>query len=144
MPFAGGPLNNFVLYSMVQLTELLRKDPSATGLLSTVSGMLTKQGFSLWSAQAPKTQFTYEDVTAAVTEATELCEVLEDYEGDAKIAAVTVLHGPDGERAVVIGDVANDKRVLACSTVAEIVSRCQTEELIGNAISVKGDGTFTL
>ncbi len=53
MTFAGGPLNNYVLQAMVALTDLLRADPSAIGLSTSVSGMLTKQGLGLWSATPP-------------------------------------------------------------------------------------------
>ncbi len=44
MAFAGGPFNNFVLQSMVAVAGRLRAEPGALGLVTTVSGLLTKPG----------------------------------------------------------------------------------------------------
>ncbi|MBW2243136.1 MAG: acetyl-CoA acetyltransferase, partial [Deltaproteobacteria bacterium] len=52
MTFAGGPLNNFVLQAAVKMAQVLRDDPGSIGMLNAVSGMLTKQGVSLWSTEA--------------------------------------------------------------------------------------------
>ena len=58
MAFAGGPLNNFVLQAMVRTAEVLRSQPGATALVTAVSGMVTKQGVSLWASRAPQRRFT--------------------------------------------------------------------------------------
>ena len=64
MAFAGGPLNNFVFQSLVRMVEALRRDRRGAGMVTAVSGMLTKQGVSLWSAMPPTRPFAYDDVTA--------------------------------------------------------------------------------
>ena len=51
MPFAGGPLNNFVLQALVKMIQILRQDPGSLGMVNAVSGLLTKQGVSLWSSE---------------------------------------------------------------------------------------------
>lgn len=66
MTFGGGPLNNYVLQSTAKMVEVLRADPSATGLVTCVSGMLTKFAGALWSATPPERPFAAIDVTAAV------------------------------------------------------------------------------
>ena len=48
MTFGGGPLNNFVFQATVRMAQLLRGRPEEVGLVTTVSGMLTKQGVALW------------------------------------------------------------------------------------------------
>ena len=53
MAFAGGPFNHFVLLSHVALGRELRARPSAHGLATTVSGMLSKPGLAVWSATPP-------------------------------------------------------------------------------------------
>ncbi len=50
MTFGGGPLNNFVFQATARMAQLLRQNPDEVGLVTTVSGMLTKQGVALWSA----------------------------------------------------------------------------------------------
>ena len=53
MTFAGGPFNHFVLQSLVALGRRLRSDPGELGLVTTVSGMLSKPGLAVWSADPP-------------------------------------------------------------------------------------------
>ena len=54
MSFAGGPFNHFVLQSMGTLGRRLRDEPEELGLVTTVSGMLSKPGLALWSASPPR------------------------------------------------------------------------------------------
>jgi len=50
MASAGGPLNNYVFQATCRMIELLRGEPSAAnGLVSSVSGMITKQAYGLWA-----------------------------------------------------------------------------------------------
>src|SRR5271166_6283261 len=53
MAFAGGPFNHFVLLAHAALGYRLRAQPSALGLVTTVSGMLSKPGVAIWSATPP-------------------------------------------------------------------------------------------
>ena len=55
MTFAGGPFNHFVLQSLVALGRRLRAGRAgrALGLVTTVSGMLSKPGLAVWSADPP-------------------------------------------------------------------------------------------
>ena len=50
MPFAGGPLNNYMLHATVQALLKLRSE-SGHSLITGVSGMMTKQSFCLWSSE---------------------------------------------------------------------------------------------
>ena len=56
MAFAGGPFNHYALQSLVSLGRRLRADPSELGLVTTVSGMLSKPGLAVWSATPPETE----------------------------------------------------------------------------------------
>ena len=62
-PSRGGPLNNFVLQAAARMVALLREQGGAA-LLTAVSGMLTKQGVSLWSCEPGAAGFGYADVSA--------------------------------------------------------------------------------
>ena len=46
MTFAGGPFNNYVLSSTAAVARLLRHQPAEVGLVTTVSGMLSKPGLA--------------------------------------------------------------------------------------------------
>ncbi len=145
MPFAGGPLNNFVLYSLVKMVELLRENPKSTGLISTVSGMLTKQGLSLWSATKGVGEFAWADVSADVAEQTRLCNLTADYEGMADIVAATVLHNKHGaQRAIVIADTRQGDRLVAYSADEQVMKNVQQQGVVGKKIAVQKDASFTL
>ncbi len=78
MAFAGGPFNNFVLQATVAVAERLRGDPSALGMVTTVSGLLTKPGIGVWSAGPDGRQPLVGDLADQVAVATEVVEVVDD------------------------------------------------------------------
>ena len=47
MPFAGGPLNNYMIHATAQMLEKIRDRPSEIGLITGVSGMMTKQALAI-------------------------------------------------------------------------------------------------
>ena len=53
MAFAGGPFNHYVLLSTVTMGHRLRAVPGELGLVTTVSGMLSKPGLAVWGAAPP-------------------------------------------------------------------------------------------
>ena len=57
MSFAGGPLNSYVLNSTVQMIEMIRKYMNV-GIVTGVSGMMTKQSYALWSKKSVNRIFT--------------------------------------------------------------------------------------
>ena len=79
MAFAGGPFNHFVLQSLGVLGEKLRAEPAEQGLLTTVSGMLSKPGLAVWSAGPPARhgEALLADLAAEVLAATEVVPVVD-------------------------------------------------------------------
>src|SRR4029078_2696216 len=75
MSFAGGPLNNFVLQAMEPFVGVLRADPSSRGLLTAVSGMITKQGVSAWSCTPPSVPFAAGEVGEVTAQRTAVVDV---------------------------------------------------------------------
>ena len=143
MTFAGGPLNNFVLQAAVALARRLRLEPGAGGMLNAVSGMLTKQGVSLWSTR-PGPEFAALDVSEEAARETDRVEVIDGYAGDARVAGYTVVHGPEGPtHTVVLCDTGGGARTVAVGedpALAELASR---EEIIGREARV-GPGLVSL
>jgi len=139
MPFAGGPYNNYMLQATARMADLLRRRQGRNGLVSSVSGVLAKQGFGLWSHQRPPAGFHFEDLTAAVAAAATRREVLESYRGPAQVCGYTVLHEPNAAaRAVAIADVEAVSRVVVVNELPEVVARMQSEEFCGQVIEVNG------
>src|SRR5439155_22477994 len=68
MPFAGGPFNSYVLQATGRLAEVLRERGGASrlGLVSSVSGLLTKHGVGLWSTTRGERPSAFFDATDEV------------------------------------------------------------------------------
>jgi acetyl-CoA C-acetyltransferase len=139
MPFAGGPYNNYVLQATVRAAELLRQRGHGTALIGSVSGVLTKQGFGLWSTQGPATEFEHVDVSAEVAAAMPTVDVLANYNGPARVAGYTVLHGRDSApRGVALLDTPAGQRVLATSEDEQLIASMEIEEWVGRSRPIAG------
>jgi acetyl-CoA C-acetyltransferase len=152
MAFAGGPFNHFVLQSLRVLGGRLRDEPSAHGLVTTVSGMLSKPGLAIWSATPPagNGRALLADMAADTTAATEVVPVAETPPATTKAATVmsfTVTYGGDQGfdpvRAAIVADLADGVRTAATCEDAGTARLAVTDGLIGRVVSVK-DTTFSL
>ncbi|TMA27617.1 MAG: acetyl-CoA acetyltransferase [Deltaproteobacteria bacterium] len=140
MAFAGGPLNNFVLQAAVRLAQRLRAEPGGAGMLNAVSGMLTKQGVSLWSSSAGPA-FASADVSAEAQRETRRVELAENFSGTARVASYTVLF--DGDRptqTVMLCDTGDGKRAVAVSGDPALAQVGVARELCGVELEIAGDG----
>lgn len=136
MAFAGGPLNNFVLQAMAKMAHVLRQAPGDVGLVTAVSGLLTKQGVSVWSTEPGPRPFEFVDVSSEVEAALARVECLGEYTGSATIASATVLYEPTGARAAFVCDTPDGKRTIA-STPDESIARLTAEtEVIGRRLDL--------
>ena len=139
MAFAGGPFNNYVLQASCRAAELLRVQRQGTALVSSVSGMLTKPGFGLWSAAPGHQGFIEADLSAAVAALSTTVPVLDSYTGSAAIAGYTVLYGrAQRPRAVALVDTPAGARVLTSSEDPALISRLEREEYVGRVMHIKG------
>jgi acetyl-CoA C-acetyltransferase len=135
MTFAGGPLNNFVLQALVKLTAGLRTDPGSVGLVTAVSGILTKQGVSLWSSRPPERDFRFFDVSEAAAREQAPLPLLERYDGPARVAGYTVLfEGERAARAVFVCDTGDGRRTLAASDDPALARLGTEQELCGREL----------
>jgi acetyl-CoA C-acetyltransferase len=144
MAFAGGPLNNFVLQALVRMAQVLRAEPGSTGLVSAVSGMLTKQGVSLWASRAPEADFAWHDVSEAAARDTGAVELCDAAQADAKVASCTVLfESGHPVRTLFVCDLDDGRRTLATSADPALAEQAQREELIGRKLRL-ANGTAEL
>lgn len=145
MAFAGGPLNHFVFQSLVRMAQILRNDPGSLGVVTAVSGILTKQGVSLWSSEPCAAPFAHADVTAETERATARVEVAAAGEGAATIASYTVLYEAGApKRAVLLCDLDGDRRRIVLSDDAALVAAATTSELCGREVQISAGGAVTL
>lgn len=144
MTWAGGPLNNYVIQATVKMAQVLRADPVSTGLLTSISGMITKQGASMWSAQPPSQAFANIDVTEAVAAELQPKPYRTGDNETAEVVSYTVIWGREGpERAVAIGEFADGARTLLVSAVPAVMASAVAGEFCGRHVIAGADGSFT-
>jgi acetyl-CoA C-acetyltransferase len=145
MAFGGGPLNNYVVQSTVAMVQRLRERPGSTGLVTAISGIITKQGVSLWSTSPPASGFHAEDVSTEVAEATERRVAAAWPAGGATLITYTMVPSPDGGgRVIVIAERADGTRAVASTEDRHAVDLATAEELIGRSVKLDGGGGFRL
>ncbi len=143
MPFAGGPFNNYVLQATCRMAALIRQGRGRTGLVSSVSGILTKQGFGLWGRQPPASGFKYSDVTADTARLADSKDVVDAFHGRGVVAGYTVLHDKGrAPRALVLADTDSGSRSLAWSDDQVLVRQLENREFCGATIAMQS-GLFT-
>jgi acetyl-CoA C-acetyltransferase len=139
MTFAGGPFNSFVLQATAAMARRLREQPG-TGLVTTVSGMLTKPGLAVWSSEPDDQPPLVDDIAGAASAATEEVHVTRGHEGAATIAAYTVTYDAlEPKELVAILDTDDGDRVIAKSSDEDLMARATTEELAGTTHNVSGN-----
>ncbi len=143
MAFAGGPYNNYVIQATCRMGELLREGRGRHGLVSSVSGVLTKQGFGVWSRERPVDGFGWRDVSAEVARVDAPRRVLESAMGPAVIAGYTVLHErgrmPRGVALVDTGD----GRAVVDTEDSALVARMESAEMVGTPVILGANHAFT-
>jgi acetyl-CoA C-acetyltransferase len=146
MAFAGGPFNNYVLNATAAVAALVRADPSEPGLVTTVSGMLSKPGLAVWSASPPASApgVLVTDLAGSPAVATPTRPVVpaEAPGGPATVASFTVTY--DGAdpfqpvRTAIVADRPDGTRTAATCEDAGIAHAAVSEGLIGQTVHIAG------
>ena len=140
MPFAGGPFNSYVLQSTGRMAELLR-ERGGTGVVTAVSGLLTKHAVALWSADSPSRPFASVDVTDEVAADVAPRTVAVDAAGDATVVGYTVIYEGEGRHGVALLDTDNGGRVIARTDDDAMIAEMESVECVGRACR-NVDGRF--
>lgn len=150
MAFAGGPFNHYALLALRAVGTRLRAEPTSRGLVTTVSGMLSKPGLAVWSATPPDGLPLLADMAAQATVATAVRPVATEPPATpvrATVASFTVTYGGEGGlepvRTVIVADLGDGVRTAATCEDAGTARRAVTKGLIGQTVEVK-DTTFSL
>ncbi len=139
MAFAGGPFNNFVFQATAAMVDRLRAAPGTRGLVTTVSGLLTKPGLAVWSTEPHASGPLIADLEEEARAATGEVDSVAGYEGPSTIATYTVTDGDDGpEKVAMIGDTPDGTRCVAVATDPDLAARGIADDLIGLPIDVEG------
>ena len=140
MPFAGGPINSFVLHSTAKLISKIREDQKGIGIITGVSGMMTKQSYALWSKN-PVIDFIHKDFTNEANSIDKPVELSNDVNGDGTIIGYTVLK-KNISKAVIYLDTSDNKRKLITSSDKSIIESMENEEWVGKSTLQKKSISF--
>jgi len=148
MAFAGGPFNNFVFQSMVTMAAALRDRTGSLGVVTTVSGLLTKPGIGVWSCspdgRAPLVGDLGEEAAAA-TGVIDVVDTLGGYTGGATVATYTVTYeGMVPTRTVAVCDTDDGRRCVAVTEDIALAAHAVGTELIGSRVRLDGGGLTLL
>jgi acetyl-CoA C-acetyltransferase len=145
LPFAGGPLNNYVMHSLATMTNVLREHPGDLGLVTANGGYVTKHAIGLYSTEPPDAGgFRHADVQDEVDRYPRR-EIVGDHTGPATLESYTVMYGHDGaEVGLVTALLADGRRTMANTrdraTMAELVAA----DCCGRPVDIDGQATVHL
>jgi acetyl-CoA C-acetyltransferase len=139
MTFGGGPLNNAALQAVARTIELMSQDQRSyrSAMVTAVSGLLTKQGATLFSRDQPARPYTRIDVTQAARELVTTRPTHRSYTGTGIIDAITVVSARDGDpEAVAIVETTDGCGTIGRSADPRIVHAATTTELVGRSVGL--------
>ena len=137
MAYAGGPLNSFVLHSTVKMIQKIRTSELSHGLVTGVSGMMTKQSFCVWGKKYQE-QFIFNDVTDQA-ELNEIpIELSSITEGEGEIIGYTIIEGSESiPKAVLYIDDEKKHRKVISSFDKIFINLLMEEEWVGKKVKFK-------
>ncbi len=141
MAFAGGPFNNFTYQSTAAVVGRLRADPGSLGLVTTVSGLLTKPALAVWSTEPAPSGALVADLGDEAAAATGAVEVVGEHDGPAIVASHTVTYtGDEPSSAFVIADLDDGRRWIGRSDDQDLwaASLDTSGEFVGSAVALSG------
>ncbi len=136
LTWAGGPLNNYVMHSVVRMVELLRASRDSKGLITANGGYLTKHAFGVYSATPPASPFRHADLQAEV-DALPQREAVVAYEGAATVEGYSVMYDADGlQKAFVAARTPSGARAWGVCTDADTLTAMTEEEFCGREVQL--------
>ena len=137
MPYAGGPLNSFVIHSTVKMIQKIRALEVRHGLVTGVSGMMTKQSFCVWGKEYQE-QFVFDDVTERAKLDENPVELSNIAEGEGEIIGYTIIEGSENApKAVLYLDDENKHRKVVSSFDKNFINLLMEEEWVGKKVKFK-------
>ena len=146
LPFSGGAGSDYMMHSIATMTDVLRNDAGATGMVSGVGMHLTKHVFGVYSTTPP--------ADGRVRPPREMPKTVGDtktitptHAGRATVATYTVAHGRDGgaEWGVAVCDLPDGTRAYGRLEGAELLAHVEANEWVGATVDlVAGDNDVNL
>jgi acetyl-CoA C-acetyltransferase len=145
LAYHGGPGSNYLTHALATMAETLRADPGSLGLVSGVGMHMNKHVFATYSTEPGPLTPPDDDAVARAAVVPEVT-VEEGFEGPARVATYSVVHGRDGAPtwAPLVCDLPGGARCYARLEDPEALASAESEELIGRVVHLSpGDSGRT-
>lgn len=148
LPYFGGPGNNYVMHSIVTMTEKLRGNPGKFGLCTGNGWYVTKHSAGIYSTAPRPGRWEREDPKTYQGEIDSMAHpvVVEKPDGAAKVETYTCVTDRRGKRfGIVVGRLEDGGRFLAHTQDDDAtLDRLLREEMLGRVGSVTSEGATNL
>ncbi|MDZ7674866.1 MAG: hypothetical protein U5K30_07355 [Acidimicrobiales bacterium] len=136
MAFAGGPFNNYVFQSTVAMVRRLRED-GGRGLVTAVSGLLTKPGLAVWATEPDGAPPLIADLAGRAEAASPSVPVRSGISGEVTVVTWTVTHeGQEAKELVALVEDDDGTRGIARLDDPALVARAMSDGLVGAPVVV--------
>jgi acetyl-CoA C-acetyltransferase len=137
LPYHGGAGSNYMTHSIATMADVLRADPGSYGLVSGVGMHMTKHVFGVYSTEPGPVAPPDQRAVQAALDASPPVPIVERYDGEATVAAYSVVHGRDGEPewAVLVCNIPGG-RAYARLTDDHSLYAAEATELIGARVAL--------
>ncbi|MGH9078764.1 MAG: acetyl-CoA synthetase [Acidimicrobiales bacterium] len=141
LAYHGGPGSNYMTHSLATMVEELRRDPGSLGMVSGVGMHINKHVFAAYSTE-PGVLVPPDDSSVSAQGAMDQATIVESFEGPARVATYSVIHGRDGapEWAALVCDVsAEDGTAARCYARLSdpgALTEAEQTELIGRSVQL--------
>ena len=136
LTWAGGPLNNYVMHSIVRMAQLLREKQGQKGLITANGGYITKHAFGVYSSEPPSQPYQYADVQQQVDN-TFKREVTIGHAGEGIVEGYSVVYGASGlEKAFVATRLADERRAWGGCQDQDVLQSMTKEEFCGRKVKL--------
>jgi acetyl-CoA C-acetyltransferase len=145
LPYFGGPGSNYMSHALAEMAHALRHDEASLGMVSGVGMHMQKHVYALYSttppARAPMPLRV--DKAAATAGLPPPVPISDAYDGQATVAAYTVVHDRDGGPSwgVAVCDLPDGTRAYARMEGPDLLAHAEATELVGTAVEIRrGEG----
>ncbi|MGB3626380.1 MAG: acetyl-CoA acetyltransferase [Henriciella sp.] len=136
LPFFGGPGNNYSMHGIASMSDWLRENDGAFGLVLANGGWMTKEAVGVWSTARP-------DAFQLVEKAAKPHEkvTLDPAASAGTIETYTVVHGREGpSHGIIFGRTESGDRFIAKASEAALDELRNDESPVGRPVTVTQDG----
>jgi acetyl-CoA C-acetyltransferase len=136
LPYHGGAGSDYLSHSIATMARALRRDPGSYGMVSGVGMHMTKHVYGVYSTEPGPISAPDEAGVQARLDAEQPRAITDTYDGDAVVAAYSVVHGRDGapEWGVVVCDLPDGTRAYAKMLDAGLLDAAEHTELVGQTM----------